>query len=245
MTSPAVQIVGDGGIGTGHLGFGPGSGTVAYPATQTAGNTNVVAIWMQNSQSIGVVTSVTDSAGNTYSPVPGFQSAVGGSGGASLWLFTRVGIAHYDPAAHGGVGNTVTVAWSAGAFADAMLVEYPPTGAVRGSNGNNRSGGGTVPISTTLSGTAAGELVVFLGWSGNVGVMDPGTVGANAANVVATNTDGWVIQDGLSDGSSPCTTVCGINADDFWTTVALSFLPSGGPTTISNWIGGDQTPVFI
>jgi hypothetical protein len=218
VASPSIQS------NEANLGAG-GSGTVTFTGAQTSGNTNVVAVWVQNNQVSTAVPVPTDSSGNTY-VLAVFQDSVGGSNGVALWLFVCIGIA-----AHG-AGNVVNITFPGGTFCDAIIVEYPPTGAVRTSNGNNRFGGGTAPISTTLSGTSTNDLVVMTSWANNVAVSGAGTVGANTANVVQTSTDPFVVQDGLSDGSSPMTVVCGAIVDDFWTIAALAF-KQPGPTITS------------
>lgn len=202
-----------------------GTGQQLFQYAQTAGNTNVVALWMTgNNPSSGVVTSVTDDAGNTYS-LSGFINSVSGFGD-TVWIYTCVGIRVYA------AGNNVYVAWSNGQFVDVVIAEFPPTGAVRTSSTGAQYGGTPETPNTTLSGTSSGDLVVMAGWANALSVrVNDGMIGANTAYVVGVPIgDNFVLQGGFSDGSSPCALQCSSGTDDWWVLVALAFLPPDSPS---------------
>src|SRR5579862_1293357 len=86
-----------------------GSTSATFAQAQAAHNLNVVLVgWNDATQSI---TSVTDTTGNTYGVAAATTTYT--SAGASLRhaIYYAKDIVGYDPAAHGGAGNVVTVAW--------------------------------------------------------------------------------------------------------------------------------------
>lgn len=218
MTSPSVQSnFADAG--------GVSPGTCAFTGPQTAGNTNVICLRgdpFSGTPATTDITSVIDSSGNVYTKQEFSTFPAGGV--PAVWIYTCVGIASHA------AGNVVTVAFTGTFFLQIIIIEYPPTGAVSTSNHNNSAfGGPNVPIAANLTGTITGALVVMCSWAENVSVASAGSVGANAANVVYYDNVGghnWVAQDGLGDGSSPMSCVCGGIPDNLFSMVVVAFTPT-------------------
>ena len=124
---------------------------LAYPAAQTAGDTNIVVVGWSNTTSS--VTSVTDSAGNIYSPAIG-PTRQSGIQSQSIYVAPNI-------AAAAAGANTVTVAFSAAApFPDVRILEYSglanitPLDAATGAFGN-----GNTADSGSLTTTSPNDLL--------------------------------------------------------------------------------------
>jgi hypothetical protein len=125
---------------------------VTYTSAQTAGNTNIVAIGWSSATS--TITSVTDSAGNSY------QLAAPLSRGANLSQAI-----YYASNIKTAASNTVTVAFSAAVpFADVRVTEYAgiaTSSPVDGTSSN--SGTSTAPNSGAITTTTANALIFGAG----------------------------------------------------------------------------------
>src|SRR6266478_755413 len=128
---------------------------VTYPAAQTAGNTNIVAVGRKNTTS--TVSAVTDSRGNSY------VLAVGPTSGTGL----RQSIYYAKNIAAG--SNSVTVTFNTAApFADVRVLEYhgldttTPLDKTAGA-----AGSGTSASSGSATTTVANELIFGAGVTSN------------------------------------------------------------------------------
>ncbi len=176
---------------------------VAYPAAQTAGNLNVVAVGWNDTTS--TVSSVTDSRGNTYTQA---GTTLTGSG-------MRQAIYYAKNIAAG--SNTVTVAFNqAAAFVDVRVLEYSgidttsPLDVTAGAIGT----GGT-PSSGAATTTSASELIVGAGMTtshfsgagsgftsrvitspdGDIAVdRVVSAAGSNSATATLSYSGGWIMQ---------------------------------------------------
>ena len=156
--------------------------TVAYTSAQVAGDTNILAIGWNNATSN--ITSVTDSAGNTYQlAVP---TARGPGLSQAIYYATNI-----KAAAAG--ANTVTVTFNtATPFIDIRALEYSGLDPVNPFDvGASASGNGTSANSGSVTTTAARELVFGAGMTG--GVFS--AAGTNFTNRIITAQDGDIAED--------------------------------------------------
>lgn len=233
MPSPAVQVnFADAG------GVSPGTCTIV--GAQTAGNTNAICLRgdpFSGTPSTTDITSVTDSAGNTYTK-RGFATPPA-FGLPAVWIYTCEGIA-----AHA-AGSVISVAFTGTFFLQITHAEYHATGAFRAANFADPPGGSNIPVATTLTGTVVGDLVVMTSWANAVSVSAAGNVGANAANIVKYDNGGghnFATQDGVSDGSSPMTVVCGGGVtDNLFSLVAVTWAQAGGGGGLGPFV---ETPQY-
>ena len=124
--------------------------TVSYPAAQTAGNLNIVAVgWYDTTTS---VQSVTDNNGNVYS------LAIGPTRGTGTVPNSGLSQSIYYATAKGGAATTVTVTFNVAApYPDVRILEYngvtilDRTAGAAGNNATSNSGSATT--------TAANELI--------------------------------------------------------------------------------------
>ena len=131
--------------------------TVAYTSAQIAGDTNILAIGWNNTTSN--ITSVTDSAGNTYQlAVPTARGSRAQPG--DLLCQQHQGRCRRD--------NTVTVTFNASTpFIDIRALEYSGLDPVSPFDvGASASGNGTSANSGTVTTSAAGELIFGAGMTG-------------------------------------------------------------------------------
>ena len=155
---------------------------VTYSGAQTAGNTNIVAIGWNNATSN--ITSVTDSAGNTYQvAVP---TARGSGVSQAIYYASNI------KAAAAGT-NTVTATFNtATPYVDVRALEYSGLAAVSPFDmGASASGTGTAANSGTVTTTAANELVF------GAGITTGGfsTAGTNFTSRIITVPDADIAQD--------------------------------------------------
>jgi hypothetical protein len=133
--------------------------SVSYASAQTAGNTNILAIGWNNTTS--TVTSVVDSAGNTYRLAVPKASANGVS--QAIWYASNIKAA-------GPGANAVTVTFSASTpYVDIRALEY--SGLDRANPfdvGTSASGNGTAADSGAVTTTAASELIIGAGMTGGL-----------------------------------------------------------------------------
>lgn len=225
MSSPKIQSNVD------NIGNG-GSGSVSFTGAQTLGNTNVIFIMQINGTPATTnITSIFDTSGNTYTK-QAFATSANGAQAAGIWAYTCTNIA-----AHG-AGNAVSITWADGNFMDMCIIEYPATNGVRVANGNSQFGGTAIVPKVTLTGTSNNDLVVAAGENENFNFTIAGSVGANTANLVANdspNSDSWIAQDGLSDGTSPLNVTFGTTTNDWYCIVAVAFIPVSANVSIPTY----------
>lgn len=193
MSSPSIQSA---------QAFAGSPNAVAFSGANTAGNTIVVGVWVQdNGES---VSGVTDSNGNSYSAVVADTSS---NGGIALWVATGI-IAG---------ANTVTVTVTAGNCGVA-IVEEPACSGIRVSASAQQSGGSSDPV-ISLAGTLVGDVVVgFV--NGNGTGQAAGSVGTNPSFIVENIFGDLPLFDGSSSGGS---ILAGTTGNGFgWDIVALA-----------------------
>ena len=156
--------------------------TVTYTSAQVVGDTNILAIGWNNATSN--ITSVTDSAGNTY------QLAVPTARGTGL--SQAIYYAKNIKAAAAGT-NTVTVTFSASTpYVDIRALEYSGLDLVNPFDvGTSASGTGTSANSGTVTTTAAGALIFGAGMT--TGGFS--AAGANFVNRIITTPDEDIAED--------------------------------------------------
>jgi|SRR5580692_9245415 hypothetical protein len=135
---------------------------VAYSGAQTAGNLNVVCVWLLPASP--QVTSVTDVQGNTYHLA--FHLPDGGTTDGDIWVYYAYNIA----AATAGV-NVVHVAFSGTTSLDSVVVlEYTYTlgnvDALRIANGAINTGAAALPT-VNLANTVATDIIFAFATSDN------------------------------------------------------------------------------
>lgn len=196
----------------------------SFASSVTGGATVLAFFWFSGAGP--AITSVTDSKGNTYSKIKSGSSG----NGTPFELWGAFGVT-------GGSSFTVTGHASSSGFTDVALFEYSATlaASVRASNFTQQSGGTKVTPRTTLTGTTTGDLVVgmaftsnfsLLGASGAIGANSPTSTTDDSASTGGGTTDPWLIIEGNSDGSSPCTVTFGSTTDDFYGAIAAAFVPA-------------------
>ena len=188
---------------------------VTYTGAQTAGNTNILAIGWNNATSN--ITSVTDSAGNTY------QLAVPTARGSGLSQAI-----YYAPnikAAPAGT-NTVTVTFNtATRYVDIRALEYSgldPNNPFE--VGTSASGTGTTANSGTVTTTAANALIFGAG-------ITTGSFGAAPAPFttrIITNPDGDIAQDRLVTASGAYDATAPLNGSTAWVMQVAAFKAASG-----------------
>jgi hypothetical protein len=199
----------------GNLGNG-GTGTVTFANAQTAKNCNTVFVYGIQSSALPTITSVTDSAGNTYS-LEFTETIPSNVSKCAIYMCASIN-------AHA-AGNVVTVNWTGNGYVDARIAEWTgPFGAVTAANGNSQYGGTHVIPNVTLTGTNSGDAVFAMCCDGNF-VPASGNIGGTAASWSAGDPpaggDAWIAQAGPSPGGTISATF-GTTTDDNWACVAVS-----------------------
>ena len=184
--------------------------TVAYTSAQVAGDTNILAIGWNNTTSN--ITSVTDSAGNTY------QLAVPTASGSGI--SQAIYYAKNIKAAAAGT-NTVTVTFSASTpFVDIRALEYSGLDPVNPFDvGTSASGNGTSANSGTVTTTAAGELIFGAGMTG--GVFS--AAGTNFTNRIITAQDGDIAEDRFVTTTGSYSATASLSGSAAWVMQVATF----------------------
>ena len=188
---------------------------VGYTGAQVAGNTNILAIGWNNATSN--ITSVSDSAGNTY------QLAVPTARGAGLSQAI-----YYAPnikAAAAGT-NTVTVTFNtATPFVDIRALEYSGLDTVNPFEiGTSASGTSTTANSGTVTTTTANALIF------GAGITTGGfsAAGTNFTTRIITNPDADIAEDRIVTAAGPYSATAPVN--DAWVMQVAAFRAAGAAT---------------
>ena len=189
--------------------------SVAYTGAQVAGNTNILAIGWNNATSN--ITSVTDSAGNTY------QLAVPTARGSGVSQAI-----YYAPnikAAPAGT-NTVTVAFNAPtAYVDIRALEYSGLDPVNPFDvGTSAAGAGTTANSGSITTTAANALIFGAG-------MTTGSFGAAPAPFttrIITNPDADIAEDRIVTTTGAYNATAPLSGSAFWVMQVAAFKAASG-----------------
>jgi len=204
------------------------SASATYGATQTAGNTNIVAIgWSDSSSS---VTSVTDTVGNSYSVAVGPTVLTGTQ---TQVIYVAANIAAAAPGA-----NTVTVNFSATVpFVDVRILEYSgidPSAPVDGTAGT--TGTGTTSSSGTLTTTHAYDLI----FAANYVTSGTNAAGNGYVNRVIT-TDGDIAEDQTVAASGTYAATASLVSSGSWIMQAVALRgaasapPGADPSVVGQW----------
>ena len=193
---------------------------VTYTGAQTAGNTNIVAIGWNNATSN--ITSVTDSAGNTYQlAVPTAR----GSGVSQAIYYAK----NIKAAAAG--TNTVTATFNtATPYVDVRALEYSGLDPVNPFDvGASASGTGTSANSGTVTTTAANALIF------GAGITTGGfsTAGTNFTTRIITVPDADIAQDRIVTAAGAYSATAPVSGA--WVMQVATFKAAGAA-------GGDTTP---
>ena len=188
--------------------------TVAYTSAQIAGDTNILAIGWNNTTSN--ITSVTDSAGNTY------QLAVPTARGSGL--SQAIYYASNIKAAAAGT-NTVTVTFNASTpFIDIRALEYSGLDPVNPFDvGTSASGNGTSANSGAVTTTAAGELIFGAGMTG--GAFS--AAGTNFTNRIITAQDGDIAEDRFVTTTGSYSATASLSGSAAWLMQVATFKAAG------------------
>ena len=178
--------------------------TVAYPASQTAGDLNVIVVgWNDTSSS---VQSVQDSSGNVYSLAIGPTSGTG----------VRQSI-YYAGGIKGGT-NRVTVTFSKGAlYPDVRILEYAGVTTLDKTAG--ASGSSTTSSSGSASTTAASELIV----GANTVATLTRSAGAGFTSRIVTSPDGDIAEDRIVSSVGSYSATASVSPSGPWVMQMATF----------------------
>ena len=194
---------------------------VTYTSAQTAGNTNILAIGWNNATSN--ITSVTDSAGNTYQlAVP---TARGSGVSQAIYYATNI------KAAAAGT-NTVTATFNtATPYVDIRALEYSGLDPVNPFDvGTSASGTGTSANSGTVTTTAANALIF------GAGITTGGfsAAGTNFTTRIITTPDADIAEDRIVTTTGPYSATAPAERLAAWVMQVATFkaaAAAGGDTT--------------
>ena len=194
--------------------------SVTYASAQVAGDTNILAIGWNNTTSN--ITSVTDSAGNTYQlAVPTAR----GSGVSQAIYYAK----NIKAAAAG--TNTVTVTFSASTpFVDIRALEYSGLDPVNPFDvGTSASGTGTSANSGTVTTTAASALIF------GAGITTGGfsAAGTNFVNRIITTPDLDIAEDRLVTTTGSYSATASLGGSAAWVMQVATFRAAGGTDTVA------------
>ena len=199
--------------------------SVIYPAAQTAGDLNIVAVGWNDTTS--TVSSVTDSRGNTYA------LAIGPTTGTGL----RQSIYYAKNIAAG--SNTVTVAFSkAAAFVDVRILEYSGLDTLNPLDQTaGAAGSGTTASSGAATTTSANELIFGAGMT----VARFTGAGAGFTSRIITTPDADIAEDQTvaATGSYSATAP---NTTSSWVMQMATFVLASAPTPTVTGIGPATGP---
>jgi hypothetical protein len=177
---------------------------VTYPAAQTAGDLNVVVVGWNDTAA--TVTSVKDSAGNTYS------LAIGPTSGTAL----RQSL-YYASSIVGG-SNTVTVTFSQAATApDIRILEY------RGVTALDVTAGASGNSATSSSGAATTKAANELIFGANTVATSTSAAGSGFTSRVITTPDGDIAEDEAVTTAGSKTATAKLNSSGPWVMQMATF----------------------
>jgi len=184
--------------------------SVSYPAAQTAGNLNVVVVGWNDTTS--AVSSVKDSAGNTY------QLAIGPTTGTGLLQSI------YYAANITGGSNTVTVTFNqAASFPDVRILEYRGVTAVDVTAGAN--GSSTSANSGSATTTSANELI----FGADLVATTTAAAGSGFTSRIVTPMDGDIAEDKIVTTAGSNNATATLSGSGSWLMQMVGFVPVPGP----------------
>jgi hypothetical protein len=178
--------------------------TVAYTAAQAAGDLNVVIVGWSNSTS--TITSVTDTAGNTYTLAVGPTTA---SNQASQSIYYARNIAA------AAAGNAVTVRFGTAApFVDLRIAQYHglDTAAPLDVTATGTANSGTTASTSSATTTAAVELVV----AGDYVATSTRTAGTGFTSRMITAPDGDNLEDRVTSATGAVSGSAALSGSGWW-----------------------------
>src|SRR5579871_2179514 len=190
--------------------------SVTYASAQSAGDLNVVVVSFWNS---GAINSVTDSKGNTYTPVLT----------TTFMNMTLVTYYAQNIVAAGAGANTVTVTFNQAVYGrDVRVLEYsgiPTSSPVDVSGGS--SGTGITTSSGSVTTTNANDLLVA---STIVGQTFQ-AVGSGYTKRIVSSPDGDLTEDEVVSSAGAYTATSTQSASDIWAMQVVAFKAASGDTT--------------
>ena len=184
--------------------------SVSYPAAQTAGDLNVVAVGWNDTTS--TISSVKDSVGNSYSV------AIGPTTGTGM----RQSI--YYAANIAGGTNTVTVTFSqAAAFPDVRILEYRGVTALDVTAG--ASGTSTSASSGAATTTSANELIFGADYVSTL----TGAAGSGFTSRIITSPDGDIAEDKVVTTAGSNSATATLTGSGPWVMQMATFAAVSGP----------------
>jgi len=190
--------------------------SVSYPAAQTTGDLNVVVVGWNDTTS--TVTSVTDSAGNTYS------LAIGPTTGTGM----RQSI--YYAANITGGSNTVTVTFNqAASFPDVRILEYRGVTALDVTAG--ASGSSTSANSGSATTTSANELI----FGADLVATLTAAAGSGFTSRIITPLDGDIAEDEVVTTAGSYSATATLSGSGPWVMQLVGFVPvPGSPPAVTS-----------
>ncbi len=187
---------------------------VAYPAAQTAGNLNIVAVGWNDTTS--TVSSITDTRGNSYTQAGTTTTGTG----------MRQAIYYARNIAAG--SNTVTVAFSqAAAFVDVRVLEYSGLDTANPLDVTAvASGTGTSVSSGAATTNSATELIFGAGMTGG----HYSAAGTGFVSRIITSPDGDIAEDKIVSATGSNTATATLSYSAPWVMQMATFRASGGGT---------------
>ncbi|MGB6834128.1 MAG: IPT/TIG domain-containing protein [Candidatus Acidiferrum sp.] len=190
--------------------------SIAYPAAQTAGDLNVVAVGWNDTTS--TVKSVQDSTGNPYT------LAIGPTVGTGLQQSI-----YYSAGILGGT-NTVTVTFNqAAAFPDVRIVEY------KGVAGVDVTAGASGSSATANSGSATTTNASDLIFGANMVATTTSAAGSGFTSRIITNPDADIAEDRVVAAIGSYSATATVSPAAAWVMQMVAFRATGSS-------GGDTTP---
>lgn len=200
-----------------------------FSSAQTKGNTNILCIGGSNFSPV-TPTSVIDSAGNSYTLVPGCSHTGETGGNWNTWVYICEGIK-----AAGAGTNEITVVMSGNcgyALLSIVAVEEPASAGVRDAVLNFQGFTSQFP-NVTLTGTVLDDVVcAFMQCEpNNTDYVQVGDIGSNPATQLQLfypnlSTEFiFLAQDGVSPGGTISVTATG-TTPSYFTAVAVALIPA-------------------
>ena len=188
----------------------------AYTGAQTAGNTNIVAIGWNSAT--GTISSVTDTAGNVYSPA---DPLIGRGANLSQAIYYAKNIKAWP------AGNAVRVTFSAAMpYVDLRITEYSgldPTNPVEVTSSN--SGSTNSASSGSVTTTAANTLLFAAGMTGDF----YGNATNGFTTRVITQPNGDIVADRIVNTVGSYAATAPVTGSNGWLMQLVAFKGAGGP----------------
>jgi Galactose oxidase-like, Early set domain/Fibronectin type III domain/Glyoxal oxidase N-terminus len=207
----------------GSLGVTPGSAVAA-------GDRMVVEVGVWNS-SHATASSVTDSAGNTYTELTHFTASDGSE--LSVWTAPITAGGGTKPAITAKAGSTADIGVAAVEYAGLSTAAGTSVLDVQAHSTGTTGAAGTVSSGATPAATGSGELAIgFYADSGFGDTLTPGTGYTGRVNLAPTSDMELLVEDQLVGQGATLAATAGTGASTTWLMAALVLMPAsqGAPT---------------